>query len=234
MSDATTVLGAVTDLVGHLRWQVRPPEPEELRSAELASSPDQLAAAVAATAAGRGSTDAQVLASLWWQAYAYRVAGTTLAAWAVTGAAPGVGDAGTAVGVARSRPASLVVDPAATVRTDLGEVVDDVFAGNLDPVAASLRERHRLGTHLVHGNALAGVASALAAVASAPSAPDLTTAVDEILAALPYRLATYGAFERPGWDHRRTTCCLWWKTTVAGGSLCADCSLRPTPEETSP
>ena len=34
--------------------------------------------------------------------------------------------------------------------------------------------------------------------------------------------------------YRRTTCCLWWKTSVAAGALCADCSLTRSPHETTP
>ncbi len=79
-----TVLGAVTDLVPHLRWRIGTPGEGDLVGAELAADPDRLAAEVARSAAGRGSDDPQVLASLWWQAYAYRVAGTTLAAWVVS------------------------------------------------------------------------------------------------------------------------------------------------------
>jgi len=73
-------LASVTDLVGHLRWRIGPPEHGDLVGAELAADPERLGVEVAATAPGRGSDDPQVLGSLWWQAYAYRVAGTTLAA----------------------------------------------------------------------------------------------------------------------------------------------------------
>ena len=106
-------------LVGHLRWRIGAPGPDDLVGRELVAAPQELVAAVASTAAGRGSDDPQVLGSLWWQAYVYRVAGTTLAAWALTGAAPDPAAAGCGVGIARSRPSSLLVDPAAAVVTDL-------------------------------------------------------------------------------------------------------------------
>jgi Ferric iron reductase FhuF-like transporter len=111
-ADLRAALERLAEPAPHLRWRLVPPgEPlagDELACADLAGDPEALAAAVAASAAGRGSDDPQVLASLWWQAYAYRVAGTALACWLVTGVAPDVRVEATAVGVARSRPSSVV------------------------------------------------------------------------------------------------------------------------------
>ena len=219
-------LAAVTALVGHLRWRVGPPEDGDLVGARLAADPDGLAAQVKATAAGRGSDDPQVLGSLWWQAYAYRVAGTTLAAWVVGGSAPDVSAPGTAVGVARARPSSLVVDPVAGELSDLADVVERLFAGHLDPVAAALKERHSLGTQLLWGDVAAGIASALGAVGTADGAPPLRPRVDLVTAALPHDIGGLGAWAPGRWAFRRRTCCLWWKTTASAGVLCEDCSLR--------
>jgi ferric iron reductase protein FhuF len=219
-------LAAVTALVPHLRWRVGPPEEGDLVGARLAADPDDLAAQVKATAAGRGSDDPQVLGSLWWQAYAYRVAGTTLAAWVVGGSAPDASVPGTAVGVARARPSSLVVDPDAGELTDLPEVVERLFAGHLDPVAAALKERHALGTQLLWGDVAAGIASALGAVGTAEGAPPLRPRVDLVTAALPHDIGELGAWAQGRWAFRRRTCCLWWKTAASAGVLCEDCSLR--------
>ncbi len=225
-SPAADALGAVTDLVPHLRWRIGPPGDGDLLGADLAADPDRLAAEVAASAAGRGSDDPQVLASLWWQAYAYRVAGTTLAAWVVAGAAPDPSAPGTGVGLARSRPSSLIVDPDAALLDDLDDLVRRLFAGHLDPLMAALRARHATGRRLLHGNVAAGVASALGAVGTAEGAPPhLRERVDAATAAIarPHEPDLGGW---TGWDYRRTTCCLWWKTTAADGRLCEDCSLR--------
>ena len=219
-------LTAVTDLVGHLRWRLGPPEEGDLVGAELAADPAELAARVAVTAAGRGSDDPQVLGSLWWQAYAYRVAGTTLAAWVVGGSAPDVSAPGTAVGVARARPASLVVDPAAGELTALDEVLERLFAGHLDQVAVALKDRHALGTSLLWGDVVAGVASALGAVGTAEGSPPLRYRVDLVTASLPHGIGRLGAWAEGSWSFRRRTCCLWWKTTASAGALCEDCSLR--------
>ena len=230
---AADLLGAVTALVPHLRWRIGVPVEGDLVGAELAVDPDRLAVEIHATAAGRGSADPQVLASLWWQAYAYRVAGTTLAAWVVAGAAPDPAAPGTGVGLARSRPSSLLVDPDAELVDDLDDLVRRLFAGHLDPLMAALRIHHSAGMRLLHGNAAAGVASALGAVATAEGAPQLRARVDAATAAIarPHQPDLGGW---TGWNYRRTTCCLWWKTSAAAGTLCEDCSLRPAATHEAP
>lgn len=222
-------LAPVTELVSHLRWRAGEPDDGDLVGAELAADPARLAAVVTETGAGRGSDDPQVLASLWWQAYAYRVGGTTLAGWVLAGAAPDPSAPGAGVGVARSRPSSLLVDPAAEQLDDLPTLVQATFAGHLDRVAASLRAGHHVGAQLLWGNVAAGITSALGAVATADGAPPLADRIAQVLALLPHGIPTLGTWSLEPFTFRRKTCCLWWKTTVAGGALCEDCSLdRPT------
>lgn len=253
VADVRTALGRLAEPAPHLRWRLaspgEPPADGELSCATLAADPDALAAAVAASAAGRGSDDPQVLASLWWQAYAYRVAGTALACWLLSGVAPDTRAEATAVGVARSRPASVVyLAPGAD---DLPRLVERAFAGHLDRVAASLRARHALGRPLLWGNVAAACASAAGAVRAA-AGHRWRDRLDTFLAAAPHDLAGLGRWTFPddpspdpaphgagdpgadGPTYRRTSCCLWWKTSVAGGALCADCSLTRSPIETSP
>jgi ferric iron reductase protein FhuF len=224
-----SVLAPVSELVGHLRWRIGPPEADDLLGAALAADPTALAAVVDATGPGRGSDDPQVVASLWWQAYAYRVAGTTLAAWVLAGAAPDPSAPGAGVGVARSRPSSLLVDPAAADIDDLDGLVAATFAGHLDGVAEALRQGRHLGASLVWGNVAGGVTSALGAVATAPGAPPVADRIGAVLAALPHGIGDLGTWTLEPFGFRRRTCCLWWKTTVSGGALCEDCSLGPRP-----
>jgi ferric iron reductase protein FhuF len=234
MTSLDAVLGPLTALVSHLRWRVGMPEDGDLLAVDLAADANRLAEVVAASAEGRGSEDPQVLGSLWWQAYSYRVAGMTLAAWALTGTAPDPAAPGTGVGVARSRPSSLLVDPAAAVVTDLPALIERLFAGHLDRVAESLRARHSLGAQLFWGDTAAGIASAFGAVGTAEGAPPLRDRVDEVTAALPHEIPRLGTSTPGRWAFRRGTCCLWWKTTASNGALCEDCSLRPLPEGAVP
>jgi ferric iron reductase protein FhuF len=226
VTEVEDLLQKVTDLVAHLRWRVGPPQDGELNSATLAKDPDYLAASIANTSQGRGSDDPQVLGSLWWQAYAYRVAGTTAACWVLGGAAPDPSiEAGTAVGIARSRPSSVVYGPDSQPLTNQRVLLERLFEDHLDLVAKTLRERHALGEQLIWGNAAAGIASALSAVGTAPKAPALQKRTSRLMEALPHGIKELGRWPAD-WSYRRRTCCLWWKTTVAGGNVCEDCSLR--------
>jgi ferric iron reductase protein FhuF len=221
-------LEAVTALVPFLRARHGPAVPGDLLAADLIADPDRLAAEIAATAGGRQSDDPQVLASLWWQAYSYRIAGTTLAAWVVAGSAPDpAAAAGGGVGVSRARPSSLVVGPDAADLADLDTLAGRLFGGHLDPLAESLRARHPIGRRLVWGNAAASIASCLGAVACADgAAPNLGEHIDAATATLPHGMAGLGTWVEPHRRYRRTTCCLWWKTAAANGALCEDCPLR--------
>src|SRR5690606_33738573 len=159
---------------------------------------------------GRGSDDPQVLASLWWQGYTYRTAGTALAAWVAAGAAPDLAaETGSGVGVTRARPSCLVVGPGAAELDDLDVLDERLFAGHLDPLAESLRARHPIGRRLVWGNAAGSIASCLGALACADGAgPDLGEWVDVATAALPHGIPELGRWINPHHDYHRTTCCL--------------------------
>jgi ferric iron reductase protein FhuF len=222
--DTRARLERLTALVPFLRWRVGPAEPGELACAALAADPDVVAAAVAGTTAGRGTDDHQVAASLWWQSYVYRVAGTTLGCWLVSGAAPDPAAPRMAIGISRHRPASVVYAEDAPPMADLPALLERLFADHLDPAAAALRARHPLGMALVAGNTGSSVESAVAAVRGAPGAPPLEERVALLRAALPSAVAA--SVERWPDGVRRRTCCLWWKTTEAAGRLCGDCSLR--------
>ena len=77
------------------------------------------------------------------------------------------------------------------------------------------------------GNAAASVAACLGAVACADGAgAEIGPRIDAVTTRLPHDLAKLGAWTTPHSSYRRTTCCLWWKTTASDGALCEDCSLR--------
>ena len=214
----------LTELVPFLRWRLGEPGSDELVGSELAADPEVLSRHVRGSSPAWGTDDPQVLASLWWQAYAYRVGGTTLACWALSGAAPDASLAGTAVGIARHRPSSVIYNSSSLAVTELRSLLDSLFGGHLDRVAASLRSGHRIGEQLLWGNAAAAVTSALTTLASAEGAPPIAERVQEVTAALPHDMPRLGVWVD---DHyRRKTCCLWWKTPASKGGYCSDCSLR--------
>jgi ferric iron reductase protein FhuF len=224
---ASPSLEALQELVRFLGARRGEPERGDLLAADLIEDPDRLAEVIRDTVEARGSYDLQVVASLWWQGYSYRVAGVTLAAWVLTGTAPDPSAAvGTGVGVARGRPSSLLVGSDAEDVGDLDTLVDRLFPGHLDLLAASLRARHTIGERLLWGNTAASVASCLGALAGADGAPDLADRIERATVALPHDLARLGTWTTPHTEYHRSTCCLWWKTTVADGALCEDCSLR--------
>lgn len=211
-------LGALQERVSFLRWRIGGPGPDDVVGAALASHPAQFDLLVLAGAAAWGTDDRQVLASLWWQAYAYRVGGTVLACWAVTGGAPDPAAPGTGAGIAKSRPSSLLVDPAAEVVEDLHDLVDRLVTGHLEPVVRSLRRSTRVGEALLWGNVASAVHSVLGAVGVDPT---------PVVEALPPSIRGQAAWDAD--PFRRLSCCLWWKTATAAGRLCADCPLPARP-----
>jgi ferric iron reductase protein FhuF len=221
-------LAEVTEVASFLRWRIGGVAgPGEIDCGELAGDPELVGAVVAESADGRGSDDPQVGASLWWQGYAYRVAGTALACWLLSGVAPDVRATNMAVGIARSRPSSVAYRSGAGTG-DLATFLDWLFPRHLDRVAASLQEAQRLGTALVWGDAAAACASGAGAVREAAGAA-WHERLGAFLTAAPHDLDGLGWWsEQPdgGWAYQRRTCCLWWKTTVSGGALCSDCSLH--------
>ena len=232
MTAATGVAEALqqlTEVADWMRWRLRAPTDAladgELACATLAASPQDLAHAVETGADARGTDDPVVLASLWWQGYAYRVGGTALACWLLTGVAPDVRAEGMAVGVARGRPSSVAY-ASGEGTDDVGTLSDWLFAGHLDRVAESLGAKRRLGSGLVWGNVAAACAAGAGAVREA-AGPGWHDGLAAFLAIAPHDLDGLGAWEPlPGWAYHRRTCCLWWKTTTSAGALCSDCSLH--------
>jgi ferric iron reductase protein FhuF len=218
-------LGRLTEVADFMRWRLGAPAEGELACATLAASPETVAEVVATSADARGTGDPVVLASLWWQGYAYRVGGTALACWLLTGLAPDVRAERMAVGVARGRPSSVAYG-SDEATGDAGTLAEWLFAGHLDAVASSLRGSFRLGSGLVWGNVAAACAAGAGAVRDA-AGPGWHQGVEAFLAVAPHDLAGLGAWEpKPTWAYHRRTCCLWWKTTTSGGALCSDCSLH--------
>lgn len=221
MIDAPEPLTALHALVPFLRARVGPLDEGEISSEAIASNPAAFAASVDTSREAWDIDDPAVLASLWWQAYAYRIGGTTLACWLVSGAAPDPSIGGAGFGIARHRPSSVVYGSAAALISDVVDLGDRLFAGHLDHVAAALRSAYRLGEQLIWGNVTASLTSAMLAVAGADGAPPCRDRIPAVMAALPHDVAALGRWTDG--EHVRTTCCLWYKTPTAKGGYCADC-----------
>lgn len=209
---------ALVGLVPFFRWRIGAPEPEDV----VAADTDAVLASIVATGQGRGTDDLQVATSLWWQSYSYRVAGTTLCCWALSGVAPDVALDGTAVAIGRNRPSSVIYDPATTELTNVEDVVGRIVL-HLDDLGGRVRADVTVGRNLLYGNTAASIESALGALVAAPGAPDLVDRVAAIHAALPDEWAATLDYGDGG--YRRRTCCLWWKAEESKGRYCSDCSL---------
>jgi ferric iron reductase protein FhuF len=226
------VVAALQARASYLRCSPSAPAGEGwIVCADLVADPDRLRREIDATAAGRGTTDPQVAASLYAQAYAFRVPSIAVAAYAVGLPVPSVAPAVTAVRIARHRPAELaILDP--TCRTmSAAEVARRVVDEHLAPFVAAVRATTRIGERLLWGNAAASVAAIFRAVQGvAPTGdPDVRARARELFAAAPclVGLGDYTCIEVSGalgWYWDRTSCCLWYQTT--SGAYCDDCSLH--------
>lgn len=223
----SAALTAVTDCIDFMRARIGAPTDEEIPCVELCTDPQRLAALVHSTADGRQLTDPVVAASVLSLSYAYRVAGTTLAIGFLTGTWCDPAAENMAIGISRDRPARVVfrtptvVEPAAATQR--------LFEQHLDPFCDSMRQAIRIGNRLLLGNISAGIVSAARAVCGVATDPDaMWVTVREWFATAPHDLERFGVPIGP--DYRRTTCCLWWKTTDSGG-YCGDCSLTADTHE---
>jgi ferric iron reductase protein FhuF len=230
------VVAAVQARAPYLRCSPSAPGGEGwIVCADLVADPDRLRREIDATAAGRGTTDPQVAASLYAQAYAFRVPSIAVAAYAVGLPVPSVVPAVTAVRIARHRPAELaILDPTCRPMS-AAEVARMVVDEHLAPFVAAVRATTRIGERLLWGNAAASIAAIFRAVQGVgPTGdPEVRVRARELFAAAPHLdgLGDYTCIEVPralGWYWDRTSCCLWYQTT--SGAYCDDCSLHDPSE----
>ncbi|MFG3658985.1 (2Fe-2S)-binding protein [Streptomyces sp. NPDC047706] len=113
---------------------------------------------------------------------------------------------------------------------DAGTLVDAVLHGHLEPLAATLRARHRLAKGLLWGNAgsaLAGAARELDRWARANRRDDTATRARALTAELFRHPLLSGTGILTGTAFRRRSCCLYYR--VPGGGLCGDCCFTRAP-----
>ncbi|MDN3025611.1 (2Fe-2S)-binding protein [Streptomyces sp. S.PB5] len=103
-----------------------------------------------------------------------------------------------------------------------------VLDGHLEPLATALRDRYRVATGLLRGNAasaLAGAARQLLGWAHANGRTDVAARTRALTAELLARPALAGRLDPA--TLRRRSCCLYYR--VPGGGVCGDCCFTRPP-----
>ena len=233
------VVAAVQQRVSYLRCSTAvPPDDGWIRCADLIADPDRLRTEIDSTAGGRGTDDPQVAASLYAQAYAFRVPSIAVAALALGLPTPSTDPAVLSVRLGRHRPAEVgIVDPTCR-EMSVPDFVDALLDRHLAPFIAAVRATTRVGERLLWGNVAASLATIFRALDVAPLGDPVVRAraVEFEHAASPWLdgLGSYSTIDTPdavGWYWTRTNCCLWYQT--ASGFYCDDCSLRDLTELTA-
>jgi iron complex transport system ATP-binding protein len=228
-------LTAVAAVVPYLRASTTTEGDHWYRCDALVNDPGVLSEVIARSTPGFGTEDLAVGASLFAQAYAFRVAGVALAAYALGLPVPDVALDATAVRIDKPRP-TQVAHLAPGARTmNASELAEHLVAGHLVPFVSAVHAQYRVGERLLHGNVASSCAVAFRAVEGAsPEGRDEIRARAEAFVAVTPAFEGLGAFsiqragDREGWYWDRTSCCLWFRTPAE--HYCDNCSLIPADE----
>lgn len=255
-------LDRVTALVSYLTVLTPPRVPEGtdwFRCSDVLADADHLGALIDDTGAGRGSPDRATSASLFVQAWAYRVASAVLPSLALAGRAPDVDPSLVALRITRHRPGAVALLCAPLFGTVADRAPVDVRLPNrgalltstvgsllahLDELVVVTRSLAKVGERLLWGNVASSATSVLRAVEGAlPVGAErvaVRTFTDDVLAQIEAQHGKLGelftlraaAGTAESWHFHRRSCCLWYLTTEAKASVvyCADCSLRDVGE----
>jgi ferric iron reductase protein FhuF len=224
------VLQTVADHVSYLRAVQTIEGDDWVGCAELVSDPVKLVEIVRRTKAGFDTDDDAVAASLFTQAYAFRVAGVALAAHALGLPLPNVAAAATAVRLDKPRPSSVAyLDPEAR-KLDVAAFADELLGVHMRTFVDAVHREFRVGDRLLWGNVAGSCATAYRAVESSGSDKQTVRArAGEFFGAAQVWFDGLGQFtvvehaDRDGWFWDRTSCCLWFRTKRE--QLCDNCSL---------
>jgi hypothetical protein len=209
---------------------------EDLRRCDgFVADPSAVRRLIDQTAAGRGTGDPQVAASLFVQAYGFRIPSVALGAYALGLPTPSLAPADTAFGMARHRPATvahltaaLQPDDAAAAARLAGAVVT-----HLGALIAAVRSTTTVGERLLWGNVTASCVTVFRAIEGAvppPGRAGVRARAERFLRA-EGAWAGLGALAPGSCAFLRTNCCLWYRTTPTGDAprYCDDCPLRSHP-----
>ena len=229
------------------------------RCSDVLADADHLGALIDDTGAGRGSPDRATSASLFVQAWAYRVASAVLPSLALSGRAPDVDPSLVALRITRHRPGAVALLGAPLFGTVADHAPVDVrlpdrgalltstvgsLLAHLDELVAATRSLAKVGERLLWGNVASSATSVLRAVESALPVGSERVVVrmftDDVLSQIEAQHGKLGelftlraaAGNAESWHFHRRSCCLWYLTTEAKASVvyCADCSLRDVGE----
>jgi iron complex transport system ATP-binding protein len=228
-------LTAVAAVVPYLRASTTTEGDDWYPCQELVTDPGVLTDVITRAMPGFGTTDPAVAASLFTQAYAFRVAGVALAAYALDLPVPDVAPAATAVRIDKPRPsqvAHLAPDPQTMSASELSA---RLVTGHLDAFVKAVHASYTVGERLLHANVASSCAVAFRAVEGAvdDERDDVRARSEEFMAVTP-SFDGLGAFtivragDREGWFWDRTSCCLWFRTPAE--HYCDNCSLVPADE----
>ena len=234
------VLSEMTSHVDYLRVSLDAPAADGwLRCHDLLADPALLAESIRLTGPGRGAPNDMVAASLYVQAYAFRIAVVALGPFALGLASPTCAPEATAIRIARHRPAAVaVLDHRLGQAGDRGPdaTAEALLAGHLVPFVEAVAKIFTIGRRLLWGNVAASCMTVFRALDGAPHANRAAVqqqATAFFAAAAPW-LEGLGQFdlvrvgEQTGWYWTRQACCLWYQ--CSGGQVCDDCSLT-SPED---
>jgi iron complex transport system ATP-binding protein len=227
---AGDVLLAVAARVPYLVASTSVDGPDWIGCDVLVAQPRTLVDVVRGTKAGFGTDDDMVAASLFTEAYAFRVAAVVLAAYALGLPVPDVAPGSVAVRIDKPRPSAAAYLNPETSEPDARALASVLLGAHLGPFVDSVHGQFRVGDRNLWGNVAAACAVVFRAIES--SGADRAAVRDRasaFLAACEPSFDGLGNFTivehegREGWYWDRTSCCLWFRTT--GSRLCDNCSL---------
>jgi len=230
-------LTAVAAVVPYLRASTTTDGDDWYSCEALVTDAEVLSGAITRAMPGFGTTDPAVSASLFTQAYAFRVAGVALAAYALGRPVPDVAPNVTAVRIDKPRPSQVAhLAPDAQTMT-ASELSARLVGGHLEPFVTAVHAQYRVGERLLHGNVASSCAVAFRAVegASVEQRADVRARAEAFFAVTPAfdglgAFTTVRAGDRDGWYWDRTSCCLWFRTPAE--QYCDNCSLVSSQELT--
>jgi iron complex transport system ATP-binding protein len=189
---------------------------------------------VRATKSGFETDDDAVAASLFAEAYAFRVAGVALAAYALGLPGPDVAPDAVAVKIDKPRPTAVAYLNPAVHPTDANQLAHDLVGAHFQPFVAAMHNAFTIGERLLWGNIAAGCAVAFLAVGDSGQVRERAT---EFVDASEPWFEGVGKFttqlaghQDQGWYWDRASCCLWFRTK--NGQYCDNCSLTRPGEPT--